>query len=115
MSQLLDVNDSSFSPDVLASPVPVLVDFAAVWCAPCRAIAPHLAAVAEKYAGRLKVVRCDADENTGTAARYGVRGLPTLLLFSGGQVAGQIVGAVPRSRIESLVERAVAPVAPGVG
>jgi thioredoxin 1 len=111
MAQLPDVNDSSFPEDVLASAVPVLVDFAAVWCAPCRTIAPHLTALAAQYAGRVKVVQCDADENQATAARYDVRALPTLLLFSRGQVVGQIVGAVPRARIESLIERALTSVA----
>jgi thioredoxin 1 len=111
MSHLEDVNDSSFAQDVLASPVPVLVDFAAVWCAPCRTIAPHLAALADKYQGRVKIVHCDADENTETAARYGVRALPTVLAFSGGEVTGQLVGAVPRARIESLIDRALAAIA----
>jgi thioredoxin 1 len=108
---LLEVDDASFEDTTLRSPIPVLVDFTAVWCAPCRVITPHLEAVAAKYAGRLKVAKCDADENPVLAARYGVRGLPTLLLFKDGQVVGQLVGAVPRARIEGLVDGAVAVVA----
>jgi thioredoxin 1 len=81
------------------------VDFTAAWCAPCRVIVPHLEAVAARYEGRLRVAKCDADENPALAARYEVRGLPTLLLFKGGEVVGQLVGAVPRPRIEALVDK----------
>src|SRR5213595_397398 len=106
-SKLIEINDHNFAESVLASPVPVLVDFTAVWCAPCRTLAPHVAAVAEKYAGRLRVGSCDSDGNPELSARLDVRSLPTLLLFKDGQVVGQIVGAVPRARIEALVERAL--------
>jgi thioredoxin 1 len=106
---LLEIDESNFAQAVLASPVPVLVDFTAVWCAPCRAIAPHLEAIASTYQGRLRVGTSDTDGNPELAARYDVRGLPTLLLFSGGKVVGQIVGAVPRARIESLIAGALPP------
>lgn len=107
-SQVLEIDDRNFEESTLRSEVPVLVDFTAVWCPPCRTIAPHVAEVARSYAGRLKVGKIDADANAELASRYGVRGLPTLLLFKGGEVVGQIVGAVPRARIEALVDRALA-------
>jgi thioredoxin 1 len=103
---ILEVNDHNFAEVVAASPVPVLLDFTAVWCPPCRTIAPHVEAVARAHAGRLRVGSVDADANPDLAARFDVRGLPTLLLFVGGQVVGQITGAVPRARIEALVEGA---------
>jgi thioredoxin 1 len=108
MSSSIEINDHNFSSTVLTSPVPVLVDFTAVWCPPCRAIAPHVEAMAGKYADRLRVGKCDADANQELTARYDVRSLPTLLVFKDGAVVGQLVGAVPRARIESLVERALA-------
>jgi thioredoxin 1 len=107
MSQSIEINDHNFNETTLTSPVPVLVDFTAVWCPPCRAIAPHVDAMAGKYAGRLRVGKCDADANPELAARFDVRSLPTLLVFKDGAVVGQIVGAVPRARIEALVERAL--------
>jgi thioredoxin 1 len=106
MSQVIEVNDHNVDA-TLASPLPVLVDFTAVWCPPCRVIAPHVEAVAAKYDGRLVVGKCDTDGNPELTARFDVRSMPTLLLFKGGQVVGQIVGAVPRARIEALVERAL--------
>jgi thioredoxin 1 len=111
---LLEINDHNFAAVVAASPVPVLVDFGAVWCPPCRTIAPHVEAVARAHAGRLRVGTCDADANPDLAARFDVRGLPTLLLFVGGRVVGQITGAVPRARIESLVAGPLATTAPAV-
>jgi thioredoxin 1 len=108
-NQVIEVNDHNFADTVLGSSVPVLVDFTAAWCAPCRAIAPHVAAVAGEYAGRLRVGKFDVDDNPELAARYDVRSMPTLLLFKAGQVVGQVVGAVPRSRIEALVNRALEP------
>jgi thioredoxin 1 len=104
---VIEVDQANFQSTTLASPVPVLVDFTAVWCAPCRAIAPHVAAVADKYAGRLRVGTCDVDGNPELAARLDVRSMPTLLLFKDGAVVGQIVGAVPRARIEQLVDKAL--------
>ena len=106
MSQLLEVNDHN-ADATLASPVPVLIDFTAVWCPPCRTIAPHVEAVAAKYGDRLRVAKCDTDGNPGLSARWDIRSLPTLLLFKDGQVVGQIVGAVPRVRIEAMIEKAL--------
>jgi thioredoxin 1 len=106
MSQVIEVNDKNVDA-TLASSIPVLVDFTAVWCPPCRVIAPHVEAMAAKYDGRLLVAKCDTDGNPDVVARFDVSSMPTLLLFKGGQVVGQIVGAVPRARIEALVERAL--------
>jgi thioredoxin 1 len=106
---VLEITDHNFD-QLAASPLPLLVDFTAVWCPPCRTIAPHVAAIAAKYAGRLQVGACDADGNPQLGVRFDVRSLPTLLLFQDGTVVGQIVGGVPRARIEALVERALAAV-----
>ena len=103
----IEMTTKGFETDVLESDVPVLVDFTAAWCAPCRAIAPSVDAVAEAYAGRVKVGKLDVDAHPIIAERYGVRSMPTLLLFKGGQVVGQIVGAVPKRKIEELVEKAL--------
>jgi thioredoxin 1 len=107
-SELLEITDTNFDTLALKAPLPVLIDFTAAWCAPCRAIAPHIAAIARHYAGRLTVATCDTESNAALAARLDVRSMPTLLLFKAGQVVGQIVGAVPRAKIEALVGRALA-------
>ena len=104
---LLEITDKNFD-TLLKEPLPILIDFTAAWCAPCRAIAPHVAAIARDYAGRLTVGTCDVDANAELAARLDVRAMPTLLLFKGGQVIGQIVGAAPKAKIEALVSRALA-------
>lgn len=105
---VLELNDANFEQQVLQSPVPVLVDFTAVWCAPCRAISPHIDAIATASAGSLRVGKVDVDENGATAARFDVRSMPTLMVFRNGKVVGQLVGAVPRARIEALVANALA-------
>ncbi len=106
---VIEVNDNNFDAQVLKSSQPVLVDFWAVWCAPCRAIAPHLDALANDplYAGKLKVGKCDVDSNQGVASQFEIRSLPTLLMFKDGKVVGQLVGAVPRAKIEDLVKKAL--------
>ncbi len=100
----LSFSDTSFDIDVLKSDVPVLVDFWAAWCGPCRQIAPTIDTLATEYAGRVKVGKLDVDSNAGTAMRYNVRGIPTLLLFKGGQVVEQKVGAVGKSELEKMLD-----------
>jgi thioredoxin 1 len=105
---VLEVSDATFEKEVLQSEQPVLVDFWAVWCGPCRAIAPIVDGVATTYAGRLKVTKVNVDENGATPSRYGIRGIPALLFFKGGKVADQVVGYVPQDVIEEKVKRLLA-------
>jgi len=100
----LEFSDSSFDSDVLQSDQPVLVDFWATWCGPCRMIAPAVDSVATKFAGKAKVGKLDVDHNQQTAARFQVRGIPTLLLFKDGQVVDQVVGAVPEDKLAEMIE-----------
>ena len=96
--------DASFDKDVLNSDVPVLVDFWAEWCGPCRMMEPTIDAIASDYAGKAKVGKVNVDENGGTAMRYGIRGIPTLLLFKGGKVVEQRVGAIGKSEVQKLLD-----------
>jgi len=105
---VLEVNDATFDQEVLKSEQPVLVDFWAVWCGPCKLIAPVVDKVAETFAGQLKVTKVNVDENGATPSRYGIRGIPALLFFKGGKVADQIVGYVPQDVIEEKVKRLLA-------
>jgi thioredoxin 1 len=106
-ANLLEVTDSNFKAEVLDSKTPVLVDFWAAWCAPCRAIAPHVDALANEYAGKLKVGKCDIDSNQGIPQQFEIRSIPTLLVFKDGKVVGQLVGAVARTKIEDMVKKAL--------
>ncbi|HET6623232.1 MAG TPA: thioredoxin domain-containing protein [Gaiellaceae bacterium] len=99
-----EVTDESFEREVLASPVPVLVDFWAPWCRPCDAIEPHLRAIAAENEDRLRLVRLDVDANLGVPGRYGVLALPTVILFSGGEPRGTVHGAHARGRYERLLD-----------
>jgi thioredoxin 1 len=98
---IVAANDLNFDEAVLNSDTPVLVDFAATWCGPCKMIAPLVEQLADEYVGRAKVAKVDIDESPGTASRFGIRGVPTLLVFKGGQVVAQQVGAAPRARSPS--------------
>jgi thioredoxin 1 len=105
--KVLQLSDDSFSNDVLKSDLPVLVDFWASWCAPCKAIGPVIDGLADEYAGRVKVAKLNVDENPATPGQYGVRGIPTLILFKDGKVLDQVVGAVPKNQLESLLKKAL--------
>ena len=102
---VVEITDQSFEQEVLQSETPVLVDFWAVWCGPCRMIAPTVEALATTYAGQAKFVKVNVDENQSTPARYNIRGIPTLLLFKSGQVQEQLVGAASRETIENLIKK----------
>lgn len=98
------VTDATFEEEVLKSDKPVLVDFWAAWCAPCRMIAPIVAEVAEEYADQAKVFNLNVDENSETSAKYNIKGIPTLLLFNGGEIKDQIVGATSKDNITRMIE-----------
>jgi len=104
---IANVTDASFENDVLKSKEPVLIDFWAPWCGPCRAIAPVVEQLAKEYEGKVKMVKVNIDDNPRVPTQYDVRSIPTLLLFKDGKVLGQIVGAVPRPKIEELVKKAL--------
>jgi len=101
------VSDDNFESEVLQSSLPVLIDFWAPWCGPCKAIAPIVDQLAGEYAGKLKIVKMNVDDNPRTPARYGVRGIPNLLLFKDGQVQQQIVGAVPKAHLVKAISTVV--------
>ncbi len=100
----LTFSDAGFDHEVLSSDVPVLVDFWAEWCGPCRMMAPTIDTVATEYAGKVKVGKLDVDSNGQTAMRYNIRGIPTLLLFKGGKVVEQKVGAVGKSEVQRMLD-----------
>jgi thioredoxin 1 len=102
-----EVGDRSFETEVLNSPVPVLVDFWAAWCAPCRMLAPVVEAIAEKYDGKAKIVKLNVDENALTSGKYNIRGIPTLLLFKDGEVKEQIVGNTTKDTISKMLDNHV--------
>lgn len=108
MADVLAVSDDSFEREVLQSATPVLIDFWAPWCAPCRAIGPVVEELAKEYDGKLKVVKMNVDDNPQTPSKYGVRGIPNLIVFHGGQVKEQIVGAVPKAQLVRAITTVVA-------
>src|SRR5438874_8701398 len=100
-----DTSDSAFEADVLKSERPVLVDFWAIWCQPCRALAPTVEAVAEKYSGSAKVVKLNVDDNPSVSQRYGIKGIPTLILFKNGREEERVVGATSEAAISRMIEK----------
>ncbi|GAB4375346.1 MAG: thioredoxin [Elainellaceae cyanobacterium] len=105
MSAAAQVTDSTFDQEVLESNVPVLVDFWAPWCGPCRMVAPVVDEIAEQYSGQVKVVKVNTDENPNVASRYGIRSIPTLMIFKEGQRVDMVVGAVPKTTLASTLEK----------
>lgn len=103
MSNALDVTTQSFDQEVLQSSIPVLVDFWAEWCGPCRMLTPSVDAIAEEYAGRLKVCKVNIDKEPSIAGKYGIMSIPTLLLFKGGNIAEQIVGLLPKQTLTDKI------------
>ncbi|MGB5105281.1 MAG: thioredoxin [Candidatus Zixiibacteriota bacterium] len=108
MSNATAVSDATFEAEVVNSSVPVIVDFWAEWCGPCRMIAPILDEIAASYAGRLKVVKVDVDSNSQTASQFSVMSIPTLLFFKNGKVQDQVVGALPKKMLQEKVEKFLA-------
>jgi len=100
-----DVNDTNFEAEVLKSDTPVLVDFWAEWCAPCKALTPTIEAVAKDYLGKAKIVKLNVDQNVATSSRYNIKGIPTLLLFKSGMVKEQIVGTTGKETIAKLIDK----------
>lgn len=105
--KVVQLTDDAFEAEVLKSSTPVLVDFWASWCAPCKAISPVIDALAEEYDGKVKITKVNVDENPATPGKYGVRGIPTVILFKDGEIVDQLVGAVPKNQLESLVKKAL--------
>jgi len=107
MGNIVEVSDGSFDKEVLQASQPVLIDFWAPWCGPCKAIAPVVEELSKDYSGKLKVVKMNVDDNPQTPSKYGVRGIPNLIIFKGGQVQDQIVGAVPKAHLIKAIDRAL--------
>lgn len=101
---ILNVTDASFEQDVLSSDVPVLVDYWAAWCGPCKMIAPVLDELAQEYEGKIKICKMDVDANKETPAKFGIRGIPTLIMFKGGEVEGTKVGALSKAQLVEFID-----------
>ena len=106
-NDIVVLQDATFETEVLKSDVPVLVDFWAVWCGPCKAIAPTVDDLAKQYMGKVKVAKMDVDEHQQVPQQYGIRSIPTLLVFKGGRVVDTIVGAVPKAKLEESLKKAI--------
>lgn len=105
MSKALPLKDVDYSTEIEKSTLPVLVDFWATWCGPCRTMGPVIDNVAEEYEGKVKVMKCNVDENPLTPSKFGIRGIPTLLLFNKGEVVEQLVGAAPKVQVDNLLKK----------
>lgn len=105
---LLHVTDEDFEAEILKSEKPVLVDFWAAWCGPCKAIAPTIEALAEEYAGQIRVAKLDVDNNPKSAMKFGIRAIPTMIMFKDGEVSDQITGAVGKAQLEEAIKKALA-------
>ena len=105
MSDLLEVTDETFDTEIMNSEIPALVDFWATWCGPCRMVSPVVEELANDYKGKIKVAKMDVDQNRQTPAKFGIRAIPTLIFFKGGEVAQTIVGAQPKSHIEEELKK----------
>ncbi|MCZ6625420.1 MAG: thioredoxin [Deltaproteobacteria bacterium] len=108
MAKIIQVGDDNFEAEVIRSDLPVLIDFWAPWCGPCKSIAPLIEELAGEYEGRLKVTKLNVDDNPITPSRYGVRGIPNLIILKGGTVKEQIVGVVPKGRLVDAIDRVLA-------
>lgn len=104
-----ELTDTNFESEVLKSDLPTLVDFWAIWCGPCKQIAPMVEALANEYQGRLKVAKMDVDHHQIVPQQYGIRSIPTLLVFKGGKVVAQLVGAMPRTKLEAELKKHIQP------
>ena len=107
MAKTAEVTDQNFEEEVVKHDTPTLVDFWAPWCGPCRMVAPIVEELAGEYEGRVKFVKLNTDENPEVSMRYGIRSIPTLLVFKGGKVVEQIVGAVPKAKLEAAMKKAL--------
>lgn len=105
MSEPIELNDGNFESEVLKSELPCLVDFWAEWCGPCRMVGPIVEEIAKEYAGKLKVGKLNVDQNSQTAAKYGIMSIPSLLIFNGGKVVDQVIGAVPKKHFVGKIDK----------
>ncbi len=108
MSDLLEVTDENFDAEIVNSDVPAMVDFWAVWCGPCKMVGPIVQELADEYKGKIKVARMDVDQNRATPGKFGIRNIPTLIFFKGGEVSHTIVGAQPKNHIEEELKKLLA-------
>ena len=106
-NNIINVTDSTFDQEVLSSEIPVLLDYWAEWCGPCKMIAPILNDIADEYSGKIKVAKLNIDENPGTPAKFGVRGIPTLMIFKSGSIEATKVGAMSKSQLSAFIDSTI--------